>query len=147
MRIGAVKQLGNQKTSATVAVLQVFSQRSADVSRRFDPVDSTEFFRRATSHCTEFPVDRFATCRACSPGAPRRHCPPADVAWVTLRWWPYRLLRQIPKFLQASSNRQIQQTGTESQQAGRVRRDTQHANSCCRAAGVPSNEFTTEQTR
>ena len=44
-----------------MSVLQVFSQRSADVSRRFDPVDSTEFFRRATSHCTEFAVDRFAT--------------------------------------------------------------------------------------
>ena len=60
-RVGAVKQLGNQKTSMTVSVLQVFSRRSIDVSRRFDPVDSTEFFRRATSHCTEFAVDRFAT--------------------------------------------------------------------------------------
>ena len=47
--------------SATVSVLQVFSRRSVDVSRRFDPVDSTEFFHRATSHCTEFAVDRFAT--------------------------------------------------------------------------------------
>ena len=49
------------KTSATVSVLHVFSWRSVDVSRRFDPVDSTESFRRATSHCTEFAVDRFAT--------------------------------------------------------------------------------------
>ena len=42
-------------------VLHVFSRHSIDVSRRFDPIDSTEFFRHATSHCTEFAVDRFAT--------------------------------------------------------------------------------------
>ena len=37
--------------------------------------------------------------------------------------------------------------GTKSQQARRVRRDTQHANSRCRTAGFPSNEFTTKTSK
>ena len=49
------------KTSATVSVPHVFSWRSVDVSRRFDPTDSMEFFRHATLHCAEFAADRFAT--------------------------------------------------------------------------------------
>ena len=49
------------KTSTTVSVLHIFSWRSVDVSRRFDPANSTEFFRHATSHCAEFAADRFTT--------------------------------------------------------------------------------------
>ena len=49
------------KMSATVSVFHVFSRQSVDIGQLFDLVDSMEFFRRATSHCAEFAVDRFAT--------------------------------------------------------------------------------------
>ena len=45
----------------TASVLHIFSWRSIDISRRFDSADSTEVLHRATSHCTEFAADRFAT--------------------------------------------------------------------------------------